>query len=234
VAGYDEVERYADLVEEQHELAERVRGVMGAAPDWQQAKFQRFVELQQYCRPTGEDLREAVAAPDRRAGAVYAMRAHLRTTDGHLAYLPEEGELDQVGDEAARNKLWDLRQRLLQNRARLAECVDATTSGTGRAATVAELVEDSDELGSADELVAHLRDAERLLVEQHKPLEDAQRDTLRDNWLEALDAHLPPRVADDDEGQRRANAFAVRTIHDLLIPLKDVLVKATGGSDDDR
>ena len=89
-------------------------------------------------------------------------------------------------------------------------------------------------LESVDDLIAHLRDAERLLVEQRKPLENAQRDTLRDNWLKALQKQLPPRVADDDEDKRRDNAFAVRTIHDLLTPLQDVLVKAAGGSDDDR
>jgi hypothetical protein len=228
VAEHDEVRRYADLLEEQHTLVDSVRGVMGDVPDEQRARLERLVELQRYCRPARDDLGEAVAAPDGRAGAVYVMRAHLRTTDGHLAHLPDEGDLDQIDDERARDEFRGLRERLLRNREELARCVDATTSGTSGPTTVEELVDDSEELESVKLLIDHLRNAQRLLVEQRKSLKDAQRDTLRDNWLEALDNHLPGRVADDDEDQRRENAFAVRTIHDLLTPLQDVLVNANG------
>ena len=139
MAGYDVVERYADLLEEQHELVERMRGVMDAAPERQRVRLERLVELRRYCRPTQDDLRQAVAAPDGQAGALYAMRAHLRVTDGHLAHLPDQGDLGQIDDEPAREELLDLGRRLLQNRAELAECVDVTTTGTSGPATVEEL-----------------------------------------------------------------------------------------------
>jgi hypothetical protein len=235
VAGYDEIGRYAELLEEQRAQLETLGNLIDAAPDWQRARLERVVELQRHREITQDDLREAGAAPERRADAVRAMRAHVRITEGHLEHLPGEGDLEEIEDQNARDQLRDMRRGLLRNRAELAGCLDAITSESSGAATVDELVDDSDEgeLESAEDLIVNLQDAERLLVKQRQPLTDAQRDTLSHNWLKALENHLP-RVASDDEDTRRDNAFDVRVIHDLLIPLQDVLVKATGGSDDHR
>jgi type II secretory pathway component GspD/PulD (secretin) len=93
---------------------------------------------------------------------------------------------------------------------------------------VDDLVDQSNAINNLEDLLENLSNAVILLIDEHKQATQEEIDTLRDNWLKALDAHLPPPPDGDTPADEiRQNALVVRATQELLDRLRSVLLQAS-------